>query len=83
MLQRQPGYRLNERVLADYLKGLAVGGTLADVRASLDALERMALLKSEWWDELMIVALTERGEEVALGTVIVDGVLRPGPECPY
>ena len=83
VLEREAGYRSNERVLGDYLDGLALGGLREDIRASLETLERSGLLKCDWCEALMIVTLTERGQEAATGRRIVEGVLRPGPDCPY
>lgn len=82
-LQRESGYQSNDRILLDYLNGLAVGGTAIDIRVSLDDLERIGLLKIKEVESVRVVELTQRGEEVALGQVIMEGVLRPGPECPY
>lgn len=82
-LQRESGYQSNERILLDYLNALALGGTSVEIGANLDDLERMGLLKIKKVESVRVVELTQRGEEVALGQVIMEGVLRPGPECPY
>ena len=83
ILQRQIGYRSNERVLGGYLDGLALGGSAEQISESVNTLERPDLPKCSWHETLMIVTLTELGEEVALGRRNVERVLRPGPECPY
>ena len=83
VLEREAGYSSNERVLGDYLDRLALGGVREEIRASLETLERFGLLKCDWCEALMIVTLTEHGQEAATGRRIVEGVLRPGPDCPY
>jgi len=83
MLLRIPAYRANERIVSDALDRYALGGLREELRADIDALERLALLRTEAHERLLIVALTDRGREVAEGRRVVDGVLRPGPEEPY
>lgn len=83
LLDRQPGYGANERVLTDYFRQLALTTTSAETRLCLERLERLGLLKSNTIDNIVVVELTKAGQEVANGYVRADGVLRPEPECPY
>ena len=82
-VQRQSGYRLNTNVLSDYLYELALGDTASDLRANLDILEKNGLIKLNQTEHAVVVELTQRGSEVALGRAIQEGVLRPDPACPY
>lgn len=82
-LHREPSYGSNERIIAAYLDLLAIGGTGAEIRSALDALERLALIRAESRDGLTVVWLTQAGEDAALGRTAVEGVLRPAPEEPY
>jgi hypothetical protein len=82
-LHHEPSYSSNERIIAAYLDLLALGGVSAEVRSALDALERLALVRAESREGLIVVRLTQVGEDVALGRAIVEGVLRPALKEPY
>jgi hypothetical protein len=83
VLHRAPGYRCNDAVLANYLDRLALGGTREAIKASLNFLEQSGLLKTDSQEGFVVVCITQRGDDVALDKLTVDGVLRPGPECLY
>jgi len=80
---REPSYRINDHVLGDYLHELALGGTTTDLHANLEALEKAGVVKVTIIERVRVIELTERGSEVAHGKVVQEGILRPGPECPY
>ncbi|AZO49919.1 hypothetical protein [Mesorhizobium sp. M4B.F.Ca.ET.058.02.1.1] len=83
-LQRDPhDQRANERVLADFLQALALGGSHEHVRAVLLRLSEIGLVLTEMVETILVAKLTERGEAVALGNASCEGVLRAYPDCPY
>ena len=82
-LERSPGYSGNDRVFGDWLDALALGGTQGCVRGTLDLLARAGALRIEEVDAVLVVRLTEHGADLALGKAAAEGVLRPGPDCPY
>lgn len=82
-LQRAPTYTANELVLRDCLDRLGLAADLMVVRADLQRLQELSLCTLDGQGELVRVVLTERGGDVAEGRVLVEGVLRPGPACPY
>ena len=77
------GYVVNEHVCAIYLQHVGLRSGKDAIRAALDHLERCGAVKTTWHQTLMIVELTRRGSEAAEGLIEIDGVPRPGPECPY
>lgn len=83
VLERQAGYRSNEQVLADYLERIALWESRKILRENLNVLKERGLINIDWCESLIVVTLTESGQDVALGRIIVEGVLRPGPECAY
>jgi hypothetical protein len=82
-LHREPSYGSNERIVAAYLELLAIGGGCNEIRSALDDLERLGLLRAERRAGLMVVWLTQSGEDAALGRSNVEGVLPPAPDEPY
>jgi hypothetical protein len=83
VLDREPGYRLNELVLTSYFQQLGLTTIAAETRICLSLLERMGLIKSVTVEKVLVVELKEAGQDVATGRTVLEGVLRPGPECPY
>jgi DNA-binding GntR family transcriptional regulator len=83
LLDRQPGYRSNELLIADWLAMIGLAGSWAETRDLLETLERKRLVKLETAEGVMVAELTEQGLDAAKGVMIVEGVLRPGPECPF
>ena len=83
IVNRQVGRASNDGVLTDCLKlfGLTCGHE--ELRAEIDALEREGLLTVERTADIHVLELTRRGVEVADGIIIVEGVERPQPDCPY
>lgn len=78
-----PTYTANEDLAGLYLKAVGLAAGHADVRARLDDLERMGLLTGRFEGALMVITLTRRGGDAAEGLTTIDGVRRPGPQCPY
>lgn len=82
-LHRSPAYQLNELILSNFLDRYALGGTRETLRAGFGSLERMGLIKTENVGEVVVLTLTRHGQDVGLGRVILEGIQRPEPECPY
>lgn len=78
-----PTYTANEELAGLYLKAVGLPAGHSDVRARLDDLERMGLLSARFEGALMVITLTRRGGDAAEGLTVVEGVRRPGPQCPY
>ncbi|WP_446685278.1 VpaChn25_0724 family phage protein [Jiella pacifica] len=80
ILRRQPGDRLNNLVLNDLLRFYALDDIQADLREALDRLERSGLIaRIDSAPEVIVVELTQRGEQVASGQATADGVERARP----
>lgn len=82
-LDRSPGYTLNNEVLLNWLRAIALVSTRAELSETINSLERLGLVKTETVEDLIVLELCELGQDVALGRTSVEGVLRPGPECSY
>lgn len=82
-LERAPCYRMHELVLLDWLRVIALAGTRDELTSTACLLEASGLVRLEQHDENRVLELNERGQDVALGRATADGVLRPGPDCPY
>ena len=82
-LQRLPCFSCNDSLIADILGLLALSGTAPEIREVVNGLERLGLVIIERTDPLLVFRLTQKGDETAKGLILVEGVLRPPPECPY
>ena len=82
-LERAPCYRMHELVLLDWLRVIALAATCDELTSTACLLEASGLVRLEQHDENRVLELTERGQDVALGRATAEGVLRPGPDCPY
>ena len=85
-LHRQPSYGSNEYVMGTWLEQLALGGTRDAIRAELQRLEPLLVIRCERRGEdgeVMVFTLTERGIDHLEGRAVADGIPRIGPDCPY
>ena len=82
-LMRLPRYTSNAQLLRDCLDRLALVASHDVIRTDLHRLHELDLCTLDADGETTCVTLTERGLDVAEGRVVIEGVLRPGPECPY
>ena len=46
-------------------------------------LERANLIEVSTVETPTVIRLTAKGDEVGKGLIVVEGVLRPGVDCPY
>jgi hypothetical protein len=83
LLNGQPGRTSNDCVLGDCLKLLALTCGRDELRAELDKLERSGLIEIQRRSDLLVPTLTGRRTEAAEGTIVVEGVQLPAPDCPY
>lgn len=82
-LQDLPCLSCNDSLITDFLGSLALSGTTPEIREVVNGLERLGLVIIERTDPLLVFKLTQKGDETAKGLILVEGVLRPPPECPY
>jgi hypothetical protein len=82
-LWKMPGHTANERIAGMYLRHVGLVSAQEAVRDCLNHLERSGALKIVWREALMVIELTHRGVEAADGLIEVDGIPRPGVDCPY
>ncbi|MGX5733889.1 VpaChn25_0724 family phage protein [Bosea thiooxidans] len=83
LLERQPCYRSNERVIADCLHDFALSGADVEVRACFEFLEQSGLVSNSLHEGVLISSLTQAGQEFLDGYTIVEGVYRPRPGSTY
>ena len=75
---------MNNLVLNDHLRFYALDDIQADLREALDRLERSGLIaRIDSAPEVIVVELTQRGEQVASGQATADGVERARPWSVY
>lgn len=75
-----PGHRANDSVLATHLDTFGFPFTRDKVRAQLEWLEDIGLIRlARPTATSMVAALRERGGDVATGKARVDGVAQPSP----
>lgn len=82
LLSEQPGYRSNSSNLHAGLYSLGISASRDDVTTDLHWLRDQSLVHLETLPEvpdLSIATITQRGDDVANGRVVVPGVRRPGP----
>ena len=83
ILLRLPTYTANHLLLRDLLIRLGLIASLDKIRSDLRRLHELGLCTLDTEGELVRVVLTGRGGEVAKGISQVEGISRPGPDCPY
>jgi hypothetical protein len=82
-LERAPCYQMNELVLLDWLRVIALAATRDELTSTAGSLEAFGLVRLGQYDDNRVLELTERGQDVAFGRATAEVVLRPGPDCPY
>ncbi len=82
-LFRLPAYTSNELLLSDWLTAVGLSCCSSDLRCLLRKLEEAELLTTKDVDGTLVAELSNKGAEVAEGRIVVEGVLRAAPECPY
>ncbi|MFQ5757933.1 MAG: ArsR family transcriptional regulator [Acidiferrobacterales bacterium] len=82
-LQRLPGHAASLLLLRDHLDALGLVTSHDVMRTEVQHLKEMELCTVNTIDDAYRVTLTERGMDVAEGRSEVEGIRKPGPECPY
>lgn len=77
VLAETPGFRANSSVLANLLHQFGHSVTRDQVKTELRWLEEQGLVKLEEAGSVLVATLQERGQDVADGRAMVDGVARP------
>ncbi len=78
ILAEMPGYRSNSSVLRTLLERWGHTPSRDQVATDLLWLHEQGLVASEQVGKVLVVTLTERGQDVATGRARVPGVARPG-----
>lgn len=79
LLEQDPGYSYNERILKRLLASLGHEISSDQLRTEIAWLSEQGLVTTEQVAEILVVRLTSRGEDAALGRARVPGVARPRP----
>jgi len=82
-LSRAPGHRLNDQVMLEWLRGIALVSTRDELTKISERLKQSNLIASETIDAVHVFTLQEKGEETAHGLSTAEGVAQPRPNCPY
>lgn len=77
ILLEMPGYRANSSVLANMLHQLGHSATRDQTKTELRWLAEQGLIALEEVGSVLVCTLTERGQDVAEGRAVVDGVAKP------
>lgn len=77
ILLEMPGYRSNSSVLATMLYQLGHSATRDQVKTELRWLAEQGLLDVDEVASVLVATLSERGQDVADGRAVVDGIAKP------
>lgn len=77
ILAEMPGYRANSSVLSNLLDQFGHSVTRDQVKTELRWLQEQGLVSIEDASSVLVATLQERGQDVASGRAVVDGVARP------
>lgn len=77
ILAEMPGYRANSSVLSNLLDQFGHSVTRDQVKTELRWLQEQGLVSIEDAGSVLVATLQERGQDVASGRAMVDGVARP------
>ncbi|MBI2801262.1 MAG: ArsR family transcriptional regulator [Gammaproteobacteria bacterium] len=79
LLALSGGYRANEYILSDALRGFGYEVSQDVVRSDLAWLAEQGVASAEQVAGVMLITLTERGLDVQAGRALIPGVKRPRP----
>lgn len=77
VLDEMPSYRANSSVLANVLHQFGHAATHDQVKTELRWLAEQGLLTLDEAGGVLVATLAERGQDVAEGRAVVDGIARP------
>lgn len=70
------GSAANDRLIADCLDVIKLGGSRDQIRAVMTSLEQKGLVRSWTSGDYLMISLKEKGERVALGHERIEGIAR-------
>jgi hypothetical protein len=76
-------YRSNELMLSDILNRQGISSSWNEIRDCLRFLEEHDAIAADMTDRLMVVRLTQRGQDIALGRTTIGEIAAPAPDCAY
>jgi hypothetical protein len=79
LLQKEPGYRLNDAIIQDLLSQLGQATPLSLVRTELAWLEQNGQLTTQELPGCTVAILLEAGADTGAGISYVPGIARPRP----
>lgn len=79
-LREMTGYKANDSILDSCLETFGHSVSRDEVRTHMRWLEEQGLISVEKVGETLVAKLTGRGDDVATGQAVVDGVKKPRPE---
>lgn len=79
-LREMTGYKANDSILDSCLETFGHSVSRDEVRTHMRWLEEQGLITVEKVGETLVAKLTGRGDDVATGQAVVDGVKKPRPE---
>ena len=82
-LDREPGYTSNEHIISCLFDKIGLMCSRQQIRDLIERIEKIGLIRTSRTGDLVVVSLVASGDEVAKGVTTVEGVLRPGVDCPY
>jgi len=83
LLNRSMQYQSNSYFIKGWLSEIGLAVERDELDNQLNQLEITGAIKQVSVDGVNVVELQEKGQEIALGLITIDGVAKPTPECPY
>lgn len=77
VLSEMPSYRANSSVVAGLMDQFGHSVTRDQIKTELRWLEEQGLVTIDQAGSVLVATLTERGQDVAEGRAVVDGIARP------
>lgn len=82
-LSRSPCGKSNEEILSSWLDQLGMPSSRVMLRDCLDHLAARGLIAISQVQDLKVAEITRHGQEVGDGLAVIEGIARPGVDCPY
>lgn len=79
-LRQDPDYSINESMLRSILREFGFSVSRDLMKTEMAWLVEQGLITTKEIGGILVAKLTNRGEDVATGVVVVPGVARPEPE---
>ena len=79
LLQQDSDYKMNDSVLQSGLEMMSFNLSYSKLQTELSWLEEQGAVELESVLDVILINLTRRGEDIALGRSAVPGIARPRP----